>query len=640
MLKWPLFLLLMLVSTLSYADRISKLEIDIYLNSDRSVDVKEVYSFKPHYQIKHGLYRFLPVRYYKNANDVYGTPLEIKNILVNGLASPYHTKEVIDYEATLIEQYNKSENKAVGFDVIYIGSENVLLPEGYLHTTTIDYSVKNIILDENGESRFSWNIQGFGWDMERDSVTARFHFPEGANAHDIAFFIGSIRSSDTLGSQHYVYNQETNVVTLFYKRMVDGQDITIDSYFPIETFHETSGSFENVFFSYKAEIIIWVTFIVSFLVWFFIWLKVGRDPKGLIRMTRYASPDGISPAECRYFRIGAVDKRTSISMIVDAAIKRYIQIDKRNETAPMILSKKESFSKAPKGTKSAFSSLFGKKDELKVRQSNTVASRFDYFSKRLKKQIIKKHPNQFQNNIGHFMIGLLFVIPGFLWAIFNVPEDSFRNIFLFGAAPLILSAITVFGIELYLEETVNKSKFLIIGTGVISIVAFIYFIPKFFFISSASLFGFVAICLSINFWRYLMKNRTAFSREMEDKIMGYEHYLRSTEERYLDFLNEPETAPVLFEKHLPYAIALDCESRWSDAFERYILDVKNVDYQPVWFHSSLTYHWIGYHMCSNISSNSVAPPSTSGSSSYSGGGFGGGGGFSGGGFGGGGGGGW
>lgn len=640
MVKWPLLIVLLLVSTFSYADRIAQLEIDVYLNSDRSVNVTEVYHFRPFHQIKHGLFRFLPVRYYKNANDVYGSPLTINNVLVNGSPSPYHIKKAIDYEVSTGSLFNTSQGKAIEFEVIYIGDKNIYLQEGILHTTTIDYSVKNIILNEGGESRFSWNIQGFGWEMDRNSVTTRFHFPEGSSAEAISFFIGSFRSSESLDNEHYTYDKEKNIVTLFYKRLLPGQDITIDSYFSLETFHEDSSSFTTFFFNYKTEVVIWGTFILSLIVWFFTWLKVGRDPKGLIRMTRYESPDDITPAECRYFRLETIDKRTSVATIVHAAINGYIEIEKRNETAPMILSKKDKFRKAPKVTKSAFSSLFGKKDDLKISKSTLVASRFDHFQQRLKKQIVKKHPNQFQNNFGYFALGLLIAVIGFIWSIINVPDDTLRNVFAFGIVPLVLSVITVVGVEKYLEETVSKTKFLIIGVGVIGLIAFVIFVPKILFISNVAIIGFVALTLNASLWRYLMKNRTAFSREMEDKILGYEHYLRSTEERYLDFLNEPETAPVLFEKHLPYAIALGCESRWSDAFEKYILEVKTQSYKPQWFRSTLGYFWIGHHMYSNVSTNSVAPPSTSSSSSFSGGGFGGGGGFSGGGFGGGGGGGW
>ena len=636
MLKWHFLLLLFLISSTSYADRISNLEIDVYLNSDRSVNVKEVYYFKPFYQIKHGLYRFLPVRHYKTANDVYGTPLTINNIMVNNVVAPYQIKKEMDYEVSVRSYFNKSKRKAIGFDLIYIGDRYELLVEGKEYTTTIDYTVKNIIVDEGGESRFSWNIQGFGWEMDRNSVTTRFHFPEGSKVEAVSFFIGSLRNSDTLSSEHYSYNKQTNVVTLSYKRLLPGQDITIDSYFPAETFHEGLSSFDTVVFNYKTEVVIWGTLILSLIVWFFTWVKVGRDPKGLIRMTRYESPDDMTPAECRYFRMETIDKRTAVATIVHAAINGYIKIDKKNETAPMVLSKEELFHSAPKALKNAFSSLFGKKDVLKVVQSSAVASRFDFFSKRLKKRIVKKHPNQFQNNFGYFTIGLLVAFSGFLWAVFNVPDDTFLNIFSLGIVPLVLSIITIVGVEKYKEETSSNSKYLIIGVGFVALAAFLYFTPKILFISDIAIVGFVALSLSTSLWRYLMKNRTAFSREMEDKILGYEHYLRSTEERYLDFLNEPETAPVLFEKHLPYAIALGCESRWSDAFEKYILEVDTVSYQPTWFHSNLGYLWIGHHMYSNVSTNSISPPSTSGSSSFSGGG----GGFSGGGFGGGGGGGW
>ena len=50
-------------------------------------------------------------------------------------------------------------------------------------------------------------------------------------------------------------------------------------------------------------------------------------------------------------------------------------------------------------------------------------------------------------------------------------------------------------------------------------------------------------------------------------------------------LNAPEVTPEVFERFLPYAIALDCENRWSKNFEAKVAaaTIKPVPYRPNWF---------------------------------------------------------
>jgi uncharacterized membrane protein len=51
-----------------------------------------------------------------------------------------------------------------------------------------------------------------------------------------------------------------------------------------------------------------------------------------------------------------------------------------------------------------------------------------------------------------------------------------------------------------------------------------------------------------------------------DRIEGFRQYLGVAEEDRLNALNPPDKTPELFEKFLPYAIALDVENRWAKRF--------------------------------------------------------------------------
>ncbi len=118
-----------------------------------------------------------------------------------------------------------------------------------------------------------------------------------------------------------------------------------------------------------------------------------------------------------------------------------------------------------------------------------------------------------------------------------------------------------------------------------------------------------------------------------------------TEKDRINFNNPPNKTSELFEKFLPYAIALNAENKWAeqfhDVFER-MVSPEGSTYHPIWFNGdgfsyqnlSSSVSSFSNSFSSSISSSSVSPGSSSGF------GGGGGGGSSGGGGGGGGGGGW
>jgi uncharacterized membrane protein len=136
---------------------------------------------------------------------------------------------------------------------------------------------------------------------------------------------------------------------------------------------------------------------------------------------------------------------------------------------------------------------------------------------------------------------------------------------------------------------------------------------------------------------------TSDGRAVMDRIAGFEQYLSITEEERLEALHPPEKTPELFERFLPYAIALGVENRWADKFAS-VLAAAAADptrqggtfgwysgSSNAWSNPSRFAGVVGASLACGVASASTAPGSSSGS---------GGGGSSGGGGGGGGGGGW
>ncbi len=162
--------------------------------------------------------------------------------------------------------------------------------------------------------------------------------------------------------------------------------------------------------------------------------------------------------------------------------------------------------------------------------------------------------------------------------------------------------------------------------------------------TSVAMLIFLLIGVAVNvLFYYLLKAPTLAGRKVLDAIDGFAVFISATEKDRLEMLNPPEKTPELFEKYLPYALALDLEQAWSEQFSDVLSSAATEEgrggYSPIWYAgtslSAITAGDFASSLSSSfseaISSSSTAPGSSSG---------GGGGGSSGGGGGGGGGGGW
>ena len=144
----------------------------------------------------------------------------------------------------------------------------------------------------------------------------------------------------------------------------------------------------------------------------------------------------------------------------------------------------------------------------------------------------------------------------------------------------------------------------------------------------------VAALLNVIFY-HLIKAPTHLGRQVMDHIEGFKHYLGVAEEERLNLANPPEKTPELFERFLPYALALDCEQQWSEKFDAILQAAgqapgeSRVGYRPSFYTGSsssgmtgaLSAAAIGGALTGALASSSSAPSSGgSGGGGFSGGG--------------------
>jgi uncharacterized membrane protein len=133
---------------------------------------------------------------------------------------------------------------------------------------------------------------------------------------------------------------------------------------------------------------------------------------------------------------------------------------------------------------------------------------------------------------------------------------------------------------------------------------------------------------------YLLKAPSGRGRRLMDKLEGFKVYLEVAEKDDLALRHPPDLTPELFERYLPYAIALGVEQKWAEQFSDVFARLEATDhgaYSPRWYKGKFSSNRMG-NFASNVSSSfssavsSAATPPGSSSGSSGGGSSGGGGG--------------
>jgi hypothetical protein len=151
----------------------------------------------------------------------------------------------------------------------------------------------------------------------------------------------------------------------------------------------------------------------------------------------------------------------------------------------------------------------------------------------------------------------------------------------------------------------------------------------FAFVEAASLGGAVILVviqlINILFY-HLLKAPTLLGRRMMDQIEGFADYLSVAEKDRMNFHNPPERTPELFERFLPYALALGVEQAWSEQFSDVLARAgqaqgnRSGHYSPRWY-SGRSFDGnfgnfasdLGSGFSGAIAAASTAPGSSSGS---------------------------
>ena len=164
------------------------------------------------------------------------------------------------------------------------------------------------------------------------------------------------------------------------------------------------------------------------------------------------------------------------------------------------------------------------------------------------------------------------------------PREVFREAAVAGASSLVLFHNHPSGDPSPSPDDVRLTARLVRAGEVMGI----YFLTQ--FVSAwvpviAAILGIIGLI-----FHELLKAPTRNGQKLMDQIDGVKMYLKTAEKDRLNFLNPPERTPQLFEKYLPYALALGVENEWAEQFSDVLAKAAQAPsdstisaYHPMWY---------------------------------------------------------
>ncbi len=529
---------------------------------------------------------------------------------------------------------------------VRIGSADRLVPRGQ-HTYVIRYRTTRQIGFFGDYDELYWNVTGTGWVFPIDMAEARITLPEKVPFRQTAVYTGA---QGARGKNASVIQQQPGYIVFRTTRPLPPRNgLTVAAAWQKGVVEPpTAAQQARYWLEDNRGLVIALGGLAFLLAYYgFAWLLVGRDPPMGTIIPLFGPPDGMSPAATRYVDRMSFDNGAFTAAIISLGVKGHLQIVEEDKDTTL---KKRTGGKpvAPE-EEGLMSKLFsGNKGSLLLSQTNHVP--LEKAKNGLGEALAQAYLGKlFANNYGWSTVGLILALLIIIAVLFVVGDGN----------QFVLIMITIFGVPLFMAgaamtyfgwQKFQRGKWLLIS-GLILAALVVAVAMGFTWVARPGMANLVltgAILAmgaigGIGFpW---IKAPSRSGRRIMDSIEGFREYLSVAEEDRLNALNPPEKTPELFEKFLPYAVALDCQNAWAAKFASVLAAagtaatagaatwyVGNRDWSsdPVSFADHL-----GSDLSSTISSASTAPGSSGG-----GGGGSSGGGSSGGGGGGGGGGGW
>ena len=540
-------------------ERVRDFASDIVIAKDGTIDVTETIRVQvDHVAINHGIFREIPTRYQAPWGKRVRVGFTLLETTLDGRPEPY-----------------ASETMSNGVR-IKIGDADRIVPIG-IHVYTIRYQATRMLGRFDGYDELYWNVTGNGWRLPIDRASVTITLPSAAAFGKRAAYTGY---KGDQGSAAMVAGEGAGRISFATTAPLEpGQGLSVAAAFPTGVVDAPSSTTRaGWWLADWAPPLVALGGLAALIGFLYVaWARAGRDPRAGTVVPIFAPPDGLSPAAMRYVIKQSLDNRGFAAALVDAAVKGHVRLidedgglfgsDKRSIERPV------TFTAQPLDVaeQAAIDGLVAPGETLAMDNDNHA--RFSSANNGLSKTYAKRFEGvAFNRNlswafaaVGVWLLALL------LTAIITLWFEGVAGSSWFLLSPMILLVVILVWTGL---PTMSKwTGFAVHGVlVVIGGLAALGSLPAIPMALAAGRWVPIAIAgvglpLALSAFAWI-DAPTKAGRAILDRVAGFKQYLSITERERLDRMQAPEDNLQLFERFLPYAIALEVRTAGPTASPR------------------------------------------------------------------------
>ena len=281
-----IFMVFLLNAGSLIAEAIKKYDVSIQINKNGTLTVNEVIDYEFDNDLKHGIYRDIPLRSQKSGTDIYKSHVKMNSVKRNG--EPENYTSDTSYEGVSYR----------------VGSADRYVDSG-INKYEFNYTIYNAIFEKDGIYQVYFNPIGQFWNVPIESADVSINFennqPIGENEiKQLEVYTGEYGET----GQNYTILQKSGIIKIKTNEVLEPRN-GLSFRLNLKTDKISPTWLDKLEVLYYADplviagpVIILMLAIYGFITWFLF----GRDPSGKAIIPEFNIPKDISPMYAAYIK--------------------------------------------------------------------------------------------------------------------------------------------------------------------------------------------------------------------------------------------------------------------------------------------------------------------------------------------------
>ena len=281
-----IFMMFLLNAGSLIAEAIKKYDVSIQINKNGTLTVNEVIDYEFDNDLKHGIYRDIPLRSQKSGTDIYKSHVKMNSVKRNGEPEEYTSDT--SYEGVSYR----------------VGSEDRYVDSG-INKYEFNYTIYNAVFEKDGIYQVYFNPIGQFWNVPIESADVSISFennqPVGENeVKQLEVYTGEYGET----GKNYTIVQESGIIKIKTNEVLEPRN-GLSFRLNLKTDKISPTWLDKLEVLYYADplviagpVIILMLAIYGFVTWFLF----GKDPSGKAVIPEFNIPKDISPMYAAYIK--------------------------------------------------------------------------------------------------------------------------------------------------------------------------------------------------------------------------------------------------------------------------------------------------------------------------------------------------